>query len=105
MTTDTRCNGWTNYATWLINLEIFDGTTFVDGTTFEDICGASKTEELADDFDANVVAKQLKDYVNERQFVRIALNHSLAFVPNVNWYEIAENLIIRHKFNVPYWMK
>ena len=25
MTTNTTYNGWTNYATWRVNLEIFDG--------------------------------------------------------------------------------
>ncbi len=27
-TTDTKYNGWTNYATWRVNLEIFDGGEF-----------------------------------------------------------------------------
>jgi hypothetical protein len=28
-TEETKYNGWTNYATWRVNLEIIDGTQFV----------------------------------------------------------------------------
>ena len=30
--TDNTYNGWTNYATWRVNLEIFDGLTARDIT-------------------------------------------------------------------------
>lgn len=33
--TDTKYNGWTNYATWRVNLEMFDGQPVhdIDGDT------------------------------------------------------------------------
>ena len=85
MTNNTRYNGWANYATWRINMEMFDGATL------EDICGTVNWHE----FDANVIGEQLKDYVYEN-FDSLALKFALVFVPDVNWYEIAEHLISAH---------
>jgi hypothetical protein len=93
MSNDTRYNGWTNYATWRINLEIFDGATL------EDMCGTPKTAKETDDFDAYAIGQQLKDYVHEileGTVKSLALDYAIAFVSNVNWYEIAEHLIEAH---------
>ena len=35
--TDTTYNGWTNYATWRVNLEIFDGMSPRDVTNTRDV--------------------------------------------------------------------
>ena len=86
-------SGWANYATWRINLEIFDGATL------DDICSTSKTAESAEDFDTHAVAEQLKEYVREileNTGKNLALDYALAFVSDVNWYEIAEHLIEAH---------
>jgi len=34
---ETKCNGWTNYATWRINLEIIEDIEFETHQTAEDI--------------------------------------------------------------------
>ena len=77
---DTKYNGWTNYATWRINLEIFDN--------FEINGYSDDTYELS---------LQLQDYVEEyigdTAPAGLALDYALAFVSDVNWYEIAQHLI------------
>lgn len=69
---DTKYNGWTNYATWRVNLEFFD-----DGAT----------EYYTD-------ADSMKDYVVsyiEESSEGIVRSYALAFLDEVNWHEIAEN--------------
>ena len=75
-----RFNGWSNYATWRINLEIFDNF---------DISDYDKTPyELS---------YQLKDYVDEILFIDVpdglAKDYAYAFIVEVNFYEIAEALL------------
>ena len=54
MTTDNKYNGWSNYETWRINLELFD---------YFDISDYSK-----DSYD---LSKQLEDYVEEIIFIDV----------------------------------
>lgn len=67
---DNTYNGWTNYATWRVNLEFFND-------------GAS--EHYQD-------AQSCREYVEsviEDQAQGIALDYALAFLSEVNWHEIA----------------
>jgi hypothetical protein len=67
---DKIYNGWTNYATWRVNLEFFD-----DGA------GEYYTD-----------AESCRDYVEsviEEQASGIALDYARAFINEVNWHEIA----------------
>ena len=69
-------NGWTNYATWRVNLEIFDGL-------YSDIDGEK------------VTAESCKEYAEEALSdgdVRLALDYAMAFIASVNWHEIAKAL-------------
>lgn len=79
MSTNTY-NGWTNYATWRIALEWFDGFNPSEGET-----------------DAYQLSKQLSNYVEESLTLdynnSMALSYAFAFLSDVNWYEIAEHLI------------
>ena len=77
-------NGWTNYATWRVNLEIFDGfdPREMDWHKLDKV-------ELAD---------CLKEYVSEilcgqGSFNSLALDYALAFIAEVDWREIAEHMI------------
>ncbi|NBR25524.1 MAG: hypothetical protein EBU08_17455 [Micrococcales bacterium] len=85
-------NGWTNYATWRINLEIFDG---MDCT---DIPMLSRYSEP----DPHEVAEYLKEYVQEILDTdcdpsRLANAYANAFISDVNWYEIAMHFV--HTWN------
>ena len=67
---DTKYNGWTNYATWRVNLEFFDDGA---GEYYQD-------------------AQSCREYVEsviEEQAQGIALDYAMAFLSDVNWHEIA----------------
>jgi hypothetical protein len=84
--TDRTYNGWTNYATWRVNLEIFDGMDF------RDVFGNNERK-------AGPIAMECRNYAEELVFQagggegNIAVDYALAFLQDVNWYEIAEHLL------------
>ena len=85
-------NGWTNYATWRINLEIFDG--------FDAVEYYSK----ADLNDAYTLGDSLKDYAEQVIFEcgecnenSLAGSYAKAFLSDVNWTEIASAMIETYK--------
>ena len=86
MATDTRYNGWTNYATWRVNLEIFDGIDleyFTDEIGTGDVYALSKRlEEFAD----NVIS-------TDGTVEGTAVDYARAFLADVNFYEIAKHLV------------
>lgn len=86
MTTDTTYNGWTNYATWRVNLEIFDG--FDPSDYYSDL----NTD------DTYSLSKCLQDYAEQVLFEcatveGLAADYARAFLAEVNWYEIADHMI------------
>jgi hypothetical protein len=94
MTSNTEYNGWTNYATWRINLEIFDGQDAKD-------LGIHKMNGYE-------AAGYLKSYVegilqqdcwtiDGDHGKGIALDYAMAFISDVNWYEIAKYHKMRSK--------
>jgi len=73
-------NGWSNYATWKINLEIFSDMEYKD---------------LFDEFPN---AEMLEDYVEHLVFdhhgdMGLMESYARAFLSNVNYYEILEHII------------
>jgi len=74
---DQKYNGWTNYATWRINLEIFDGYD-PDGQKVDHESIKDMAEELI-----------FMDGVDENS---LAGSYASAFISDVNWYEIAEHI-------------
>ena len=76
MKTDQTYNGWTNYATWRINLEVFDGM-------HSDIDGEKVTAESCEDYAKEVLSENGEG---------LALDYAMAFLANVNWHEIAGHL-------------
>ena len=75
-------NGWANYATWRVKLEMFDG---------QDPEGFNLTQ------DAYYLGKDLKAYAEEliieTSSEGFARDYALAFLSDVNWTEIAEHVI------------
>lgn len=74
-----KYNGWTNYATWRVRLEVFDGDFASDN-----------------DLDAYDLGQSLRDTAEETvasQAEGLALDYALAFLAEVNWREIAEHMI------------
>ena len=89
-------NGWTNYATWRINLEMIDSDYWMD--TIE----AEFDEEELQDKDEVVyklsreLQRDIEEYLEE-QGQEVTLDYALAFVSDVNWYEIAEHIYNDYK--------
>jgi hypothetical protein len=75
-----RHNGWTNYATWRVNLEIIDGYDWYEHEHVD----ADYVKELVEDAVFGSLIGNgnglVEDYAN-------------AFLSEVNYHEIAENLI------------
>jgi len=69
-----KYNGWTNYVTWLVNLEIFEGL-------YSDIDGEKATAEGCKDYAEEVISQSGEG---------LALDYAMAFLANVNWHEIAK---------------
>ena len=73
-----KYNGWTNYATWRINLEIIDGI----------------------EIDTIICAEYIKEYIEDVVFGQYELgngsylveDYARAFVSEVNFYEIAQRI-------------
>jgi hypothetical protein len=80
---NTTYNGWTNYATWRINLELFDDSSFLehDGYSWDD------TYDLK-----NELCEYVEEFIIESTREGLARDYALAFLQEVNWYEIAEHL-------------
>jgi hypothetical protein len=89
MSDDTTYNGWTNYATWRVNMEICDGMVSHLGTMIadNDMEPFDSIGDLADylrDDAEEFVCSQDKRYTDG-----IAYDYASAFLAQVNWYEIA----------------
>jgi hypothetical protein len=74
-------NGWTNYATWRVALEMFDESP----EAWEEI-----TADDCKDYAVDVISDGADGF---------ALEYSLAFLQDVNWQEIADHLNERLREN------
>lgn len=84
---DKTYNGWSNYETWRVNLEIFD-----DFNPFEV-------------FSNNIVQGNLEEYLkryaeeiifadcDDRKISSLMEDFARAFLQEVNWHEIAKHMI------------
>lgn len=75
-----KYNGWTNYATWRVNLEMFDA---YDGASDNDL----------DAYDLGQSLREMALETVAAQASGLALDYAEAFLADVNWYEIAEHMI------------
>jgi hypothetical protein len=85
---DDKYNGWTNYATWRVNLEMIDG---MDAESF----GVDPIHDITGP-DTSDVADAIQSFVDEIMDDGpdgLAKDYANAFISDVNWYEIAEHKI------------
>lgn len=89
MAQDNKYNGWTNYATWRVNLEMFDGfdPRLDDGLEYT-------VPELADYLKETAI-QAIEESVSDKG--GFALDYALAFLDDVNWFEIATNKLEEYK--------
>tara|TARA_R100001244_G_scaffold14788_2_gene16392 strand:- start:3852 stop:4106 length:255 start_codon:yes stop_codon:yes gene_type:complete len=79
--TDQKHNGWTNYATWRIHLELFDGVEYdqpMEPNTLKDMAEEIVTEEC--------IGGKCPDPNH------LAVSYAMAFMNDVNWFEIAQHV-------------
>ena len=86
---DKTYNGWTNYETWRVNLEIFDGWN------------ADQLDSLTMG-DSYNLSQQLKDYAIDLLAMdcndqSIAYSYALAFLDAADFRQIAQAMIDNHK--------
>lgn len=80
MSNDTRFNGWTNYPTWRVNLELF-----ANGETLAEM-GFTRTG----------LHNQLRDFAEEMVCggeSGLVADYARAFLSQVNWDEIARHFL------------
>ena len=74
-----ECNGWSNYATWRVNLEIFSDM------------------EVTDYFDELPTIEMLEDYIENIVFdhsgnMGLMEDYARAFIDQANFHEIANHI-------------
>lgn len=90
----TQYNGWTNYETWRVNLEMLDGMTPEDFgfrryefLKTEESYRENFTERLADALEVHVCE------IVEMDAKGFALDLAQSFLARVDWQEIAEHMV------------
>ena len=84
--TDKTYNGWTNYATWRVNLEMFDGMSPRD---FVPECQGDLSC-----YDMGAILKDWAlDMIEQSAPEGLARDYAFAFLDDVNWHEIARHKI------------
>ena len=80
-----KYNGWTNYATWRVKLEILDG---IDPHEW--------WNGIKDAYDLSLCLKSHVEDIMEQETGNaegLAYSYAMAFLSDVNWYEIAEHML------------
>ena len=80
---DNTYSGWSNYATWRINLEIFSDQSP------EDVTG-NMTAEVSDLADA--LKEQAEELIESGSSEGLARDYAFAFLSDVDWREIAQGM-------------
>lgn len=90
---DTKYNGWTNYATWRVNLEIFDG---FDPSDYYSAFDADDAHGLADSLQQYAEQVIFECGYDERAPSSLMEDYARAFLQDVNWDEIAAHMIAEY---------
>jgi hypothetical protein len=75
-------NGWTNYATWRVNLELFDGIYY---DTWK---GYRSAYDLG-----QALQEYAQELISEQGGNSLATDYALAFLSDVDWAEIARHIL------------
>jgi hypothetical protein len=98
MSNDTTYNGWSNYATWRVNLEVFDGLDISEFSGIEDkvdpelICVHTLAEALQERAEYYIFDCEGHRY-DERAPSSLMEDYARAFLSEVNWQEIAQHYV------------
>ena len=80
-----KYNGWANYATWRVNLEVFDGYDPYD----------AGHDSSTSAYDLGLALKDIAEELlaNDANEGSLAFSYAMAFLSDVNWTEIARHII------------
>tara|TARA_R100000781_G_scaffold107777_1_gene72113 strand:+ start:324 stop:623 length:300 start_codon:yes stop_codon:yes gene_type:complete len=85
--TDNKYNGWQNYATWRINLELFNDYNFA-----EDVLESEDNKWRPDvDFLKDLVENWV--FENHSGDLGLVEDYARAFLVDVNYHEILEHIL------------
>ena len=92
-------NGWTNYETWRVHLEMFDGMSCTDWgvqpSDDDDDRGALCVTALRDALESAVITQI------EAESTGLARDYATAFLANVDWREIATSMLDDYTSTAP----
>jgi hypothetical protein len=103
--TDTTYNGWTNYETWRVNLEAFDGLSVADITGTDhlaDFLSLYASVPVAETALAEMMREQVESLIEETTTGGIARDYALAFLQPVDWRSIASHKITEEQVSQDY---
>jgi hypothetical protein len=87
---DKTYNGWTNYATWRVNLEVFDG---MDPFDYFPDDQANMMDWLAEALQQYAEEVILQD-TEKCRMNNLMEDYARAFLSDVNWFQIAEHMFL-----------
>jgi hypothetical protein len=90
---DTRYNGWTNYETWRVNLELCDDTlqSWLQDVEAGFLTPWASLVDLADALEES--AEDAVTGYGELKDDSLAVSYAMAFINSVNWHEIASHAV------------
>ena len=77
-----KYNGWTNYITWKVNLELLDGASYMD---------FSDKHITADEIQDHIWYELTDGHLDNKPH-DFAHSCMISMLSDVNWHEIAEHL-------------
>jgi hypothetical protein len=80
-------NGWSNYATWRVNLELFSDMDY------EDYFDEFPNVEMLEDYVEHVVFENYNDTLG------LVEDYARAFLSNVNYFEIYDHMKDEYEHN------
>jgi hypothetical protein len=98
----SKYNGWTNYETWRVGLEVINDMSLedfgfdVEFPTDDSRSYGSENEkdfDLVDPYDLGQAMKSFVEEHIEETSEGLAQSYALAFLSEVNWYELATHMI------------
>ncbi len=95
---DERYNGWANYATWRVNLEIIDGDDEHWNERLEEMEGADEEDiqyQMTQEVEGYV--EDVLDYHDQNTSSDLIRSYANAFLADVSYYEIAKHLVEQYK--------
>lgn len=93
---DEKYNGWSNYATWRVNLELIDdyASSIAEDVATGDVEKWASVSDLADhlkQYVDDVIYGEFEDpSIKEERGLDLVRSYADAFLGDVDWLEIAE---------------